>query len=115
MSVTLVPIAFCPVEVTLRVIGGKYKPLLLYYLTEHRVLRYGELRRLVPAASKKMLTLQLRELEEDGIVKRKVFHQVPPKVEYSLTSRGTTLRPVMVAMGNWGARHSKEFRLARDV
>ena len=96
-------------EITLRVIGGKYKPLLLYYLAEYRVLRFGQLRKLVSTASKKMLTQQLRELEADGIVRRKVFHQVPPKVEYSLTARGATLKPVLVEMGTWGSCNSAHF------
>jgi DNA-binding HxlR family transcriptional regulator len=89
----------CPVEVTLKVIGGKYKPILLYLLDEHGVLRFGELRRLVPQASKKMLTQQLRELESDGLLDRKVFHQVPPKVEYSLSRRGKSLEPILTEMG----------------
>jgi len=109
VSDTLIRIESCPVEITLRVIGGKYKPLLLYYLVEYRVLRFGQLRQLVSAASKKMLTQQLRELEADGIVRRKVFHQVPPKVEYSLTARGATLKPVLVEMGSWGSRNSAHF------
>lgn len=101
----------CPVEITLEVIGGKYKPLLLYYLTEHTVLRFGELRRLVMNASKKMLTQQLRQLETDGLVHRKVYHQVPPKVEYSLTVRGQSLRSVLNEMGSWGMRHARHYPL----
>jgi DNA-binding HxlR family transcriptional regulator len=103
-------IVHCPVEITLRVIGGKYKSLLLYYLTEERVLRFGELRRLVPLASKKMLTQQLRELEVDGLVKRKVFHQVPPKVEYSLSLRGKSLNSLLEAMSAWGVKHAPHYR-----
>jgi len=100
----------CPVEITLEVIGGKYKPLLLYYLTEHTVLRFGELRRLVMNASKKMLTQQLRQLETDRLVHRKVYHQVPPKVEYSLTVRGQSLHSVLHEMGSWGLRHARHYR-----
>jgi DNA-binding HxlR family transcriptional regulator len=96
----------CPVEVTLQVIGGKYKAILLYLLDEHGVLRFGELRRLVPQASKKMLTQQLRELESDGLVERKVFLQVPPKVEYSLSRRGKSLEPILTAMGTWGKKYA---------
>jgi DNA-binding HxlR family transcriptional regulator len=96
----------CPVEVTLKVIGGKYKPILLYLLDEHGVLRFGELRRLVPQASKKMLTQQLRELESDGLLDRKVFHQVPPKVEYSLSRRGKSLEPILTEMGAWGKKYA---------
>ena len=96
----------CSVEVTLKVIGGKYKPILLYLLDEWKVLRFGELRRLVPQASKKMLTQQLRELESDGLIDRKVFHQVPPKVEYSLSRRGRSLEPILTAMGAWGKKYA---------
>ena len=103
------PVTFCPVEITLAVIGGKYKPLLLYYLEAHKVLRFGQLRQLVTSASKKMLTQQLRELEEDGLVHRKVYKVVPPKVEYSLTERGKGLRPVLKEMGLWGAKHARHY------
>jgi DNA-binding HxlR family transcriptional regulator len=102
-------VLFCPVEITLAVIGGKYKPLLLYYLQENDVLRFGELRRAVSSASKKMLTQQLRELERDGLVRRKVYQQVPPKVEYSLTPRGLSLQSVLKEMGIWGQRHAKYY------
>ena len=103
------PVTFCPVEITLAVIGGKYKPLLLYYLEVHKVLRFGQLRQLVTSASKKMLTQQLRELEEDGLVHRKVYKVVPPKVEYSLTERGKRLRPVLKEMGLWGAKNARHY------
>ena len=96
-------------EITLAVIGGKYKPLLLYYLRENGVLRFGELRRVVSNASKKMLTQQLRELERDGLVRRKVYQQVPPKVEYSLTPRGNSLQSVLKEMGIWGQRNAKYY------
>ena len=96
-------------EITLAVIGGKYKPLLLYYLEVHKVLRFGQLRQLVTSASKKMLTQQLRELEGDGLVHRKVYKVVPPKVEYSLTERGKGLRPVLKEMGLWGAKHARHY------
>jgi DNA-binding HxlR family transcriptional regulator len=99
------------VEVTLAVIGGKYKPLLLYYLQQDGVLRFGQLRRIVSSASKKMLTQQLRELERDGLVRRKVYQQVPPKVEYSLTQRGQSLETVLTEMGLWGKRNAKTYNV----
>ncbi|MBV8173110.1 MAG: helix-turn-helix transcriptional regulator [Verrucomicrobia bacterium] len=99
----------CAVEITLAVIGGKYKPLLLYYLQEDGVLRFGELRRIVSDASKKMLTQQLRELERDGLVLRRVYQQVPPKVEYSLTERGRGLQSVLKEMGLWGKQNAKYY------
>lgn len=75
---------FCPVEGTLDVIGGKWKPLIIWYLWK-RVLRFSELLRAIPGITNVMLTKQLRELEQDGVIKRKVYSQIPPKVEYSLT------------------------------
>lgn len=104
-------VCLCPVEVTLAVIGGKYKPLLLYYLQQDGILRFGQLRRIVKNASKKMLTQQLRELERDGLVRRKVYQQVPPKVEYSLTQRGHSLESVLTAMGLWGKRNAKAYNI----
>lgn len=95
----------CSVEATLSVIGGRWKPVILFKLMEEEVLRFGELRRLIPGVTQKMMTGQLRELERDGIIARKVFPEVPPKVEYRLTDYGRTLSPILLAMRDWGARH----------
>ena len=92
----------CPVSSTLHLIGGKYKALLLWHLTDN-TLRFNELRKLVPEATAKMLTQQLRELENDELIKREVYPVVPPKVEYSLTERGRSLFPILSAMYDWGA------------
>lgn len=97
----------CPVAATLHLIGGKYKALLLWHLSG-RVLRFNELRRLVPEATAKMLTQQLRELEQDGLLIRKVYAVVPPKVEYSLTEKGNSLFPILQAMYNWGSTQLQE-------
>src|SRR5439155_24170748 len=102
--------AHCPVRPALDIIGGKWKPIVIHNLLDGKK-RFGELRRLLPDATQKMLTQQLRELEGDGIVARKVYHQVPPKVEYSLTSYGETLIPVMTELCKWGQKHRP--RLAR--
>jgi DNA-binding HxlR family transcriptional regulator len=91
----------CPAEVTLAVIGGRWKVLILYHLFRG-VMRFSELLRALPGVTQKMLTQQLREMERDGIVHRTVYPQVPPKVEYSLTPRGQTLKPVVSAMCRWG-------------
>lgn len=91
----------CPVSATLHMIGGKYKALLLWHLTD-RTLRFNELRKLVPEATPKMLTQQLRELEKDGLINREVYPVVPPKVEYSLTALGKSLFPILSAMYDWG-------------
>ncbi|MCJ8169190.1 winged helix-turn-helix transcriptional regulator [Atopomonas sediminilitoris] len=93
-----------PVEVTLEVVGGKWKSLLVYHLMD-QPLRFSELRRQVPGITEKMLTQQLRELERDGIVSRTVFAEVPPRVEYVATEHGRTLKPVLNAMCNWGREH----------
>jgi len=100
----------CSVRAALAVIGGKWKPVIArYLLLETR--RFGELRKLMPDSTQKMLTQQLRELEADGIVARKVYHQVPPKVEYSLTPYGQTLRPILEALCHWGKKHAARTRL----
>jgi DNA-binding HxlR family transcriptional regulator len=94
----------CPVKATVDVIGGKWKPLILFFLKQGPM-RFNELRRQIPGATQKMLTQQLRELEKDEIVHRRVFAQVPPKVEYSLTKYGDTLRPILTLMCSWGLKH----------
>jgi len=92
----------CPVDATLDMIGGKYKALILWHLIDH-TLRFGELRKLIPQATPKMLTQQLRELEDNNLIVRTVYPVVPPKVEYTLSDLGTSIRPILEAMYNWGA------------
>lgn len=91
----------CSVEATLDVIGGKWKGVVLFHLLDG-VKRFGELRRLLPEVTQRMLTLQLRELEEAGIIHREVYREVPPKVEYSLTTFGASLEPILLLMRDWG-------------
>ena len=91
----------CSVETTLRVIGGRWKPMILNFLLDGPR-RFGQLHRLLRGVSARTLAQQLRQLETDGIVHRKVFRQIPPKVEYSLTTLGDSLRPVLMAMHRWG-------------
>jgi DNA-binding HxlR family transcriptional regulator len=95
----------CPVRSTMDIIGGKWKPSILYYVWNLGACRFGEFQRYIPHITKKMLTQQLRELERDGIVSRKVFRQVPPRVDYSLTKYGVTLEPILSSMADWGAKH----------
>ncbi len=101
------PVQPCPVEWTLEVIGGKWKCVILWHL-RGRVRRFNELRRLIPNTTQKMLTAQLRELERDGLVARKIYAEIPPKVEYSITPYGATLTPLMEQMCKWGLRHREK-------
>ena len=94
----------CSVGITVDVIGGKWKALVLFYLLDG-TMRFNELRRQIPDCTQRMLTLQLRELEEDGLVERTVYPVVPPRVEYKLTPFGRTLRPIIEAMSAWGHRY----------
>lgn len=95
----------CPVSTTVQVIGGKWKPAILYMLLSG-TRRFNELQRLVGNPSARVLTIQLRELEQDRIIKRNVYDQIPPKVEYSLTTRGKSLNKVLEMMAKWGAENS---------
>ena len=95
-----------PIETTLSLVGGKWKLLIVWILSE-KTCRFSELKRQIPQITQKMLTQQLRELESDGIVYRKVYAQVPPKVEYSLTKMGKSFFPILQAMHTWGLRNNK--------
>jgi len=96
--------SICPVETTLNLIGGKYKALILWHLSEG-TRRYNELQRAVPAATPRVLTNQLRELENQKLITRTVYPVVPPKVEYAMTDLGRSLMPILTAMRNWGAEY----------
>ena len=100
----------CPVEATLDLIGGKYKALILWHLSEGK-LRFSELRKVITTATPKMLTQQLRELESQALIHREVFAVVPPKVEYSLTELCRSLMPILVAMRDWGADYMRSKNL----
>lgn len=90
----------CPVDYTLKMIGGKWKPLILHRL-HAGTLRFGQLQRLVPHVTQRVLTLQLRELERDGLITRKVYPEVPPRVEYDMTEPAKALMPILDALGDW--------------
>jgi DNA-binding HxlR family transcriptional regulator len=96
----------CAVARTVELIGGKWNAVILFYLLDE-TLRFTELRRKIPGITQRMLTLQLRELESDGLVERTVYAVVPPRVEYALSPFGRTLRPVVLAMREWGVRHKR--------
>jgi DNA-binding HxlR family transcriptional regulator len=102
----------CSVSLTTSIIGGKWKPSILFFL-ESGTRRFGELQRLIPGTTKKMLIQQLRELERDQIIHRKVYAQVPPRVEYSLTKHGETLRPILKLMSAWGNKHRVRYGATR--
>jgi len=104
----------CPVEITLDVIGGKWKGMVLYWLLDGTA-RFNEIRRAVPKATQRMLTLQLRELESDGVIRRKVYAEVPPKVEYSLTEFGLSLKPILLLMRDWGTQYRTKVKRARST
>jgi DNA-binding HxlR family transcriptional regulator len=93
----------CPVEAALDVIGNKWKGIILFHLLSG-LKRFNELRRLIPDVSQRILTLQLRELEKDNVIIRKVYPQVPPKVEYSLSPLGLSLEPILMALREWGVK-----------
>ena len=92
---------------TLSLISGKYKMTILYTLTEFSVVRYNELRRYIKGISYKSLSLSLKELESDGLIIRKEYPQIPPKVEYSLSERGKSLMPILDAMCDWGYKNRR--------
>ena len=103
----------CPLVATLDMIGGKYKALILWHLVDG-IRRFGELRKLIPQATQKMLTQQLRELEEDNLITRTVYPVVPPKVEYRLSELGESINPILEAMRVWGTDYMKSQGIEAD-
>ena len=95
----------CPVESTLQIISGKWKSVILYHLMKKQVCRFSELQKLMPHCSRRMLALQLNELEQDNIIVKRVYPAVPPKTDYRLTSLGKSLSPVIMAMEQWGRQY----------
>jgi DNA-binding HxlR family transcriptional regulator len=100
----------CPVTATMQVLGGKWKPILINAIYLTAPARFGELKRSVKGITQSMLTQQLRELEDDGIISRKIYAEIPPRVEYTLTEFGLTLSPIMLSMAEWG----KEYRINKQ-
>ena len=99
----------CEKELTLSLFSGKWKIIIIYYLATEGKLRFSEIKRLLPKITHKVLTSQIRELEEDGLVHRKVFPEVPPRVEYSLTELGESLMPIVLNMYEWGKKNIKRY------
>lgn len=108
MAKKIQEIAMCPVDYAFRRIGGKYKARILWHIYRNKVLRYGELKRTLPDITTKMLTQSLRELEDDTLINRKVFHEVPPKVEYTLTDISKELIPSIKLIMEWGDKQMKK-------
>ncbi|GAF39265.1 cinnamoyl ester hydrolase-like protein [Agrilactobacillus composti DSM 18527 = JCM 14202] len=96
----------CPVESTLQIISGKWKSVILYHLLQEKTCRFGDLQRSLHDCSRRMLALQLKELEADGVIHKKVYQVTPPKTAYRLTDFGKTLEPVIQAMVNWGTHYN---------
>lgn len=101
------PRAAAIIENVLRIIGGKWKVLIVFHLHQNGVIRFGEMKRKIPGITQRILTNQLREMEKDGLVVRKIYPQIPPKVEYSLSPEGEALKTVFVEMRKWGEKNSK--------
>ena len=108
------PKSGCPVEATVSVIGGLWKPQILFHLMGG-TLRFMEITRRIPKATQRMLTLQLRELEDDGVIVRRVYPQVPPKVEYELTPFGRSLAPVLLTLREWGVTYLRSQGVEPDA
>lgn len=98
----------CYFELTIDLVGGKWKPVILYYLGHYEVLRYADIRRHIPQITERMLTKQLRELEADHMVNRKIYAEIPPKVEYRLTDRGISIIPLLNGLKDWGEDYFNE-------
>jgi len=96
----------CTVDITLKVIGGKWKPVILWHLRD-QAMRFNQLHRQIEGITQKMLTQQLREMEADGLVSRTIYPEIPPRVEYAMTAHGNSLRPLLQAMSEWGSQHQK--------
>jgi DNA-binding HxlR family transcriptional regulator len=96
----------CRVEDALGILVGKWKPIILLILLQKGTVRFSELKRSISGITQKMLTMQLRELEDEDIIQRVVYPQVPPKVEYSITEYGRSLEPILEAMHDWGTKHT---------
>lgn len=99
------PDSECPIIYTLAVVGGKWRWLIICKLSENGILRYGELKRTLPPITHKMLSQELKELEAEKLIHREEYHQIPPKVEYSLTQKGKTLLPILDLMSKWGTEN----------
>lgn len=104
---------YCNVELALDIVGGKWKPLIVYHLNNTPFIRFGGFKRLVPDVNERVLSRALKELEEHKIIHRKDYHENPPRVEYSLTEIGKKLSPIIADLGNWGKTYNEEYDYAK--
>ncbi|WP_407655183.1 winged helix-turn-helix transcriptional regulator [Alicyclobacillus dauci] len=102
----------CLVNSTMSIISGKWKLIILFHLMPDKVLRFNELKRLIPGITQRMLTKQLRELEQSDIIERTIYPEIPPRVEYSITEYGRTLQPILQMMHQWGEAHLRRMEAA---
>lgn len=109
MSESKQKIFYCNTELALDVIGGKWKPLIIYHLGYNHVIRFGEFKRLIPNVNEKVLSRQLKDLERCKIIHRKDYHENPPKVEYSLTEAGKEISPIILQLGEWGKKYNRTY------
>lgn len=100
---------FCNIELALDVVGGKWKPLIVYHLNHNPVIRFGEFKRMIPGINERVLSRCLKELEGNNIIYRNDYGENPPKVEYSLTKEGNALSPIIAALGDWGKRYNSKY------
>lgn len=105
---------YCQVDDALEIIVGKWKPIIILTLIKDGTMRFNELRRAIPNVTQKMLTKHLRELEAEDIVHRKVYAEVPPRVEYTVTEYGKTLQPILMDMHEWGIQHQAHMAKLRE-
>lgn len=103
---------YCNVELALDIVGGKWKPLIVYHLNNTDVIRFGGFKRLIPDVNERVLSRTLRELEDSKIIHRKDYHENPPRVEYSLTEIGKKLSPIIADLGNWGKTYNETYDYA---
>lgn len=103
----------CNVELTIDIIGGKWKPLIIHHIGNSDIIRYGELKRKIPNINERVLSRQLRELEENGLIIRKIYDEVPLKVEYSVTKIGKALTPILDELGEWGIKYNQTFHYGK--
>lgn len=109
MSVQKQKVFYCNTELALDIVGGKWKPLIIYHLNNNEAIRFGEFKRMIPNINERFLSRSLKELQVNNIISRKDYHENPPKVEYSLTEEGKELSPIIVQLGEWAKKYNSKY------